>query len=308
MKKLLCMTIALLFITKVEAQKNKNGVIYDKHPALELVKEFNLAFVSGDNEKLKSLVTEDVKLWNSMSTDKSQEANGLKTIIGWSNYWSNQLKGFSIEPKGQAYPDAFKFKGDQLWVYTYEILKGVDKENGFMIETPFDRSFLLNKEGTKITWILESFNTAHIEKYWNSFKKRSNGKIWRDHPFIDSVRRLMNNFGLGEIDLAYAEHHPKAKIYDINMPIGEYHTLEQRREFEKGVFANFDLISVDESGYPDLLEYNGDGMEVLSWWTMTFKDKRSKENIKVYLHRSDTLNDEGKITRSVVYYNGQLLK
>tara|TARA_B110000008_G_scaffold114265_2_gene116984 strand:+ start:6031 stop:6957 length:927 start_codon:yes stop_codon:yes gene_type:complete len=308
MKKILCITISLLFISELEAQKNRNGVIYDKHPALELVKEFNTAFVSGDSEKIKGLVTEDVKLWNSMSTDKNQEASGLQTIIGWSNYWSSRLKEFSIEPKGQAYPDAFKFKGDQLWVYTYEILKGVDKENGFMIETPLDRSFLLNKEGTKIAWILESFNTAHIEKYWNSFKKRSNGKIWRDHPYIGSVRRLMNNFGLGEVDLAYAEYNPNARIYDINMPIGEYHTLEQRREWEKGVFANFDLVSVDESGYPDLLEYNGDGMDILSWWIMTFKDKRSKKNLKVYLHRSDTLNDEGKITRSVVYYNGQLLK
>ena len=307
MKKTIYIAIALLFICKVEAQKNKNGVIYDKHPALELVKEFNLAFIGGDNEKLESLVTEDFKLWNSMSTNKDQKAANLQGLIKRSAYWNGRLKGFTIESRGKAYPDAFEFKGNKLWVYTYEVLKGIDKDNGFKIETPINRSYLFNKKGNKISAILESFNEAHIEKYNNSFKKRTNGKIWRDHPFIGSVRRLMNNFGLGEVDLAYSEYTPTARIYDINIPYGEFQTLEQRREWEKEIFTNFDLISVNESGYPDLLEYNGDGMEVLSWWSMVFKDKRSKENVKVYLHRSDTLNDKGLITRSVIYYNGKLL-
>ena len=308
MKKIIYLVIALLFITKVEAQKNKNGVIYDKHPGLELVKEFNTAFINGDTEKIKTLVTEDFKLWNSMSTDKNQKGVGVQGLLGRANYWSNKLKGFSIEPRGKAYPDAFEFKGGQIWIYTYEVLKGIDKENGFKIETPIDRSYLLNKKGDKIAWLMESFNTSQLDKYNNSFSKRTNGKIWRDHPFSGSIRRLMHNFELGEIDTAYSEFDPNARIYDINMPFGEYQTLEERRKWEKGIFSNFDLISVDESGYPDLLEYNGDGMEVISWWIMTFQNKKSKEKLKLYLHRSDTLNDEGKITRTVLYYNGQLLK
>ena len=48
----------------------------------------------------------------------------------------------------------------------------------------------------------------------------------------------MNNFGIGEIDTAYEEHDPNARIYDINMKIGEFQTIEERREWEKGIFKN----------------------------------------------------------------------
>jgi len=307
MKKIFYLLFSLIFLLKVEAQKKKNGIIYNEHPYIAAAKEFNSAFINGNKEEITSLVAEDVKLWNSMSTNKKQKAVGLSGLLNRSAYWSNKLKAYSIKPKGKAYPDALEFKGNNTWVYTYEILKGIDKENGFKIETPIDRSFLFNKDG-KISWILESFNTAHLEKYNNSFKKRTNGTIWIDHPYIGSIRRLMNNFGIGEIDTAYKEHDPNARIYDINMKIGEFQTIDERREWEKGVFENFDLISIDESGYPDLLEYNGDGMTVLSWWIMTFKDKRNSKNIELYLHRSDTVNEEGKIINTILYYNGQLLK
>tara|TARA_Y100000768_G_scaffold220037_1_gene165891 strand:+ start:74 stop:997 length:924 start_codon:yes stop_codon:yes gene_type:complete len=307
MKKIFYLLFSLIFLLKVEAQKKKNGIIYNEHPYIAAAKEFNSAFINGNKEEITSLVAEDVKLWNSMSTNKKQKAVGLNGLLNRSAYWSNKLKAYSIKPKGKAYPDALEFKGNNTWVYTYEILKGIDKENGFKIETPIDRSFLFNKDG-KISWILESFNTAHLEKYNNSFKKRTNGTIWIDHPYIGSIRRLMNNFGIGEIDTAYKEHDPNARIYDINMKIGEFQTIDERREWEKGVFENFDLISIDESGYPDLLEYNGDGMTVLSWWIMTFKDKRNSKNIELYLHRSDTVNEEGKIINTILYYNGQLLK
>lgn len=307
MKKIFYVLFSLIFLLKVEAQKKKNGVIYNEHPYIEAAKEFNSAFINGNKEEITSLVAKDVKLWNSMSTNKKQKAVGLSGLLNRSAYWSNKLKAYSIKPKGKAYPDALEFKGENTWVYTYEILKGIDKENGFKIETPIDRSFLFNKDG-KISWILESFNTAHLEKYNNSFKKRTNGTIWIDHPYIGSVRRLMNNFGIGEIDTAYEEHDPNARIYDINMKIGEFQTIEERREWEKGIFKNFDLVSIDESGYPDLLEYNGDGMTVLSWWIMSFKDKRNSKVVELYLHRSDTLNEEGKIITTILYYNGQLLK
>jgi hypothetical protein len=307
MKKIFYLGYALIFFMKAEAQKKKNGVIYNEHPYLETVKEFNSAFIKGDKEKIKSLVAEDVKLWNSMSTNKRQKGIGLNGLLGRSSYWSNKLKNYSIEPKGKAYPDVLEFKGNNIWVYTYEVLKGIDKDNGFKIETPIDRSFLFNKEG-KISWILESFNSAHLEKYNNSFKKRTNGTIWIDHPYIGTVRRLMNNFGIGEIDAAYEELGPDARIYDINMAIGEFQTIEERREWEKGVFTNFNLLSIDESGYPDLLEYNGDGMTVLSWWIMKFQDKRNLKIVDLYLHRSDTVDEEGKIINTILYYNGQLLK
>ena len=49
------MVFSLLF-----AQKKKNGTIYIEHPYIEIVNEFNEAFVKGNLEKIKSLVSDDL--------------------------------------------------------------------------------------------------------------------------------------------------------------------------------------------------------------------------------------------------------
>ena len=60
------LTLAALTLCLVlSAQKKKNGTIYIEHPAMEAVEEFNTAFVAGDLEKIKSLVSDDFKWRNS---------------------------------------------------------------------------------------------------------------------------------------------------------------------------------------------------------------------------------------------------
>ena len=43
------------------------------------------------------------------------------------------------------------------------------------------------------------------------------------------------------------------------------------------LYKNFEIISVNEWGYPDLLEYNGDGYSLISWWVIILKNKKSKK-------------------------------
>lgn len=302
---LLLLLIAPLFTI---AQTKKNGTIYVEHPGIELVKEFDKAFTSGDVEKLKTLVTEDFRYYNGLSTNfYSNNGGNVNQLVNNVSYWNNQLDDFSIESRGSAYPDAFEFKGDVIWIYTYDILSGYDKENGFKIKTPYDRSILLNKEGNKIHRIIESFNQAHIEKYNNSFKTVENGKIYRDHPYIGVVRKIMAHFEQGNIDRMYDDYLPNARLFDINLPFGESMSIEEHKKTIQNLYDAFEVVSVNESGYPDLMQYNGDGISLISWWVIILKNKISKEEIKVYLHNDLTLNDEGKVMRSVDYYNGALL-
>ena len=56
MKKLL---ISFLLVPMVIlGQKNNNGKVYDKHPAIDIVDQFTQAWISGDTETLKSLTAE----------------------------------------------------------------------------------------------------------------------------------------------------------------------------------------------------------------------------------------------------------
>ena len=39
----------------------------------------------------------------------------------------------------------------------------------------------------------------------------------------------------------------------------------------------YEIIAIRESGYPDVLDYEGNGAVVISWWVFTFKNKKSGE-------------------------------
>ena len=53
---------ALVLCSLLSAQKKKNGTIYIEHPAMDVVEDFNMAFVNGDLEKIKSKVTR--RMWH----------------------------------------------------------------------------------------------------------------------------------------------------------------------------------------------------------------------------------------------------
>ena len=60
MKKIL-LILTVLFSFSVFSQKQTNGKIYIEHPAIDVVNQFNEAYISGDLDKLRELVTDDVK-------------------------------------------------------------------------------------------------------------------------------------------------------------------------------------------------------------------------------------------------------
>ena len=70
----------------------------------------------------------------------------------------------------------------------------------------------------------------------------------------------------------------------------------------------FDLVGIDEIGYPDYIEYDWrDSKSVLSWWMYKFVRKSDGKEIEVPVHHSIDFNDEGKISGSFSYWNQSLL-
>ena len=95
MKKLLFLAFCVPLL--VVAQKKKNGTIYIEHPAIDIVKDLDMAFITGDSEKIKSLVTEDFKFYNGLSTNfVNNKGAGTSVLIRNSKYWSDKLDDFKI--------------------------------------------------------------------------------------------------------------------------------------------------------------------------------------------------------------------
>jgi len=89
MKKLLF--ILILFPISLIAQKNNNGKVYDKHPALDIAEKFGQAWISGDTETLKSLVGEDFRMGSGMNTNPNYKAGDINDLIGQSNFMTNNF-------------------------------------------------------------------------------------------------------------------------------------------------------------------------------------------------------------------------
>ena len=196
MKKIL-LILTVLFSFSVFSQKQTNGKIYIEHPAIDVVNQFNEAYISGDLDKLRELVTDDVKVW----TLRNREANGLNWILGTSNYLSKNLINFEIKHYGAAYPDVFEYKQDDVVdVKTYELLTGYDKNTGLDLNMPRYGTYRMTAKGDRIQTLWINDDQILWQKNWDAYETTENGVIYKDHPLVTKVRLLYQSYKTGDVE------------------------------------------------------------------------------------------------------------
>ena len=307
MKKIIILTLLLIPISSF-TQKNNNGKVYDKHPAIDKVNKFTNAWISGDTETLKSLTGNDFKMGSSMNSNPNYKGGDINNLIGQSRWISNNFVNISLKDRGQAYSDAIEYKRSGLFVQTFQEFIAWDKNNGFKIKTPFNATFVFDKKGEKIVRFWWSDNQAVWQKWNLSRQTIKNGTIYKDHPYIGKVRQIWFNLAMGNIDQVWKDFSPNARIYDLNLMDKDYNNLTDHQNYVGEVFSKYDFISIDEVGYPDYIDYEGDGGTVLAWYNMIVKNKKTKKNITLKFHSQHDFNEEGIIVTEYLYYNGNLLK
>ena len=307
MKKIIILTLLLIPISSF-SQKNNNGKVYDKHPAIDKVNKFTSAWISGDTETLKSLTGNDFKMGSSMNSNPNYKGGDINNLVGQSRWMSNNFVNISLKDRGQAYSDAIEYKRSGLFVQTFQEFIAWDKNNGFKIKTPFNATFVFDKKGEKILRFWWSDNQAVWQKWNLSRQTIKNGTIYKDHPYIGKVRQIWFNLAMGNIDQVWKDFSPNARIYDLNLMDKDYNNLTDHQSYVGEVFSKYDFISIDEVGYPDYIDYEGDGGTVLAWYNMIVKNKKTKKNITLKFHSQHDFNEEGIIVTEYLYYNANLLK
>ena len=307
MKKIIILTLLLIPISSF-SQKNNNGKVYDKHPAIDKVNKFTSAWISGDTETLKSLTGNDFKMGSSMNSNPNYKGGDINNLVGQSRWMSNNFVNISLKDRGQAYSDAIEYKRSGLFVQTFQEFIAWDKNNGFKIKTPFNATFVFDKKGEKIIRFWWSDNQAVWQKWNLSRQTIKNGTIYKDHPYIGKVRQIWFNLAMGNIDEVWKDFSPNSRIYDLNLIDKDYNNLTDHQKYVGEVFSKYDLISIDEVGYPDYIDYEGDGGTVLAWYNMIVKNKKTKKNITLKFHSQHDFNEEGIIVTEYLYYNANLLK
>jgi len=294
--------IMMLFITASFSQKKANGKIYIEHPALEIAKQFDEAFVKGDLETIKSLVADDFG-WRNPSMRGRRGT--LQQLLNRSNYLSKNIVNFEISHRGTAYPDVFEYKEDNsVDVKTYTWLTGYDKNTGVELNMPRNTNFRMTPDGKKIAWISVMDDQLLWSKAYDAYETKKNGVIYKDHPYVTKVRLLIQAYQAMDFEKVRSMYNESTRFYDVmNSGIDEFKTLEEEFSSIDEYMNAFEIVDIRESGYPDVLDYEGDGAVVISWWVWTFKNKKSGNVARIKQHLHHSFNENGDIVREDYYFN-----
>jgi ketosteroid isomerase-like protein len=300
MKKLL-LVFTMIFSVAVFSQKESNGKLYIEHPAIEIVNQFNEAYTSGDLDKLKELVTENFQV----RTLKDRKSNDVNWILGTSNYLSKNIVDLEIKHYGGSYPDVLEYKQDGIVdVKTYEWLTGYDKNTGLDINMPRYATYRMNAKGDKVAGLWINDDETLWQKNWDAYETTENGVIYKDHPLVSKVRLLYQSYKTGDVEKIKANYTENTIFYDVmNSEIDEFKTLEEEFAQFDEYMEVFELVNIRESGFPDVLDYSGDGAVVISWADFTFKNKKSGNTKTISQHIQHWFNEEGEIVREDYYFN-----
>jgi len=300
MKKLL-LVFTMIFSMTVFSQKESNGKLYIEHPAIEIVNQFNEAYVSGDLDKLKELVTDNFQVL----TLRNRESNDINWILGTSNYLSKNIVDLEIKHYGGSYPDVLEYKQDGIVdVKTYEWLTGYDKNTGLDLNMPRYATYRMNEKGDKIAGVWINDDEILWQKNWDAYETNENGVIYKDHPLVSKVRLLYQSYKTGDVEKIKANYTENTIFYDVmNSGIDEFKTLEEEFAQFDQYMEVFELVNIRESGFPDVLDYSGDGAVVISWADFTFRNKKSGNTKTISQHIQHWFNEEGEIVREDYYFN-----
>ena len=301
--------LSFLFVFSLNAQKNKNGVVFDKHPGIDLVNSFNEAFVAADMDKLNTILHDDFKAYDGLSSNKDQEGTSKQNFMGQSNWWNTNISYLKISNNDPAYPDAVEYKkGDQLWVQTWEKIYGVNNQTGVKFDMPIHRLYRLTKDGKKIISLVDYTDRRNYQRMWDAWPGNDlkNGTIYKNHENINSVRILQYAYANGDVEKAMSYFHENASFNDINE--SSIMNQEQILERDGKIFAGWNLDSLDEVGYPDYLEYDWrESKVVMSWWNFRMTRKSDGKEVTLPVHFSDRFDNDGKIVWRTSYWNKSLL-
>lgn len=297
----------ILCITMAYGQSKKNGTIYIEHPALETVNSMIDAFVAGDKDKVASYLHEDFMAYSGNNPNKDAKGRSKEQFLNGVDFWKNNVSYLSIEPSEGAYPDALEYKDGEVWVQTWNHLKGVHNKTGVKMDVPIHRLYRF-KDG-KIDRLISYHNQSVYDQIGENSSDRKNGIIYKHHEHINTVRKAVAAYEHKDFDKAYSYYDENARFRNLETPRGESKSLAEMRKNDEAMLEQYEINSIDVVGYPDYLEYDqGDQKVVQSWWNVRLTRKSDDKKIVVPMMQIHYFNDEGKIVNEYSYYSSKWLE
>ena len=305
--------IALLLVVSsisVFGQKKKNGTVYIDHPAIDIIYQMYDAVNTNNLEALDNLLSDDFKgVWGD-EMNKDREPSTKKQFIDNIESWNTKNRYHSLKTANNAYPDAIKYNDenfkDVTLVYCWEAISGVGGMTGVKFSQRRHTQYAVNSDN-KISFSRTYMNQMPFVESWRSRSNLSDGKIYSNHPNINTVRKAMHALQYGNMDHFFEAFDENAKFDGLfsdwdadDLSIDEFKNMQT--EF----LNNYSIESVDNRGIK-YYEFDSQKGLVQSWWRISLVRKSDNKAIVLPVMVNHRFNDEGKIVKSFEAWNGDKL-
>jgi len=277
----------------------KSGTSYSEHPAYDVITETYRIFESGTEAELRALFAEDAKIWGPGDKEADTVDEEVKNMLWWQENFSD-IK-FTVM-KG-ATPDIIKYKDDKkgVWTMDWMVFSAVNKTSGLPVKVNIHSNNYVTNEG-KITMAVKYFDSESAgEQVQASLGMHRNGRVYDEHPIINKLNEMVAHFEAGEISELATYFADDVAFYRLG--VKGYLNLEERTATWNEEVKRSSVRKLEQSGYPDAIYYSKDEGQwvVLSWWWVNNTDAETGEETREYLHMSHNFNNDGKVTREVLY-------
>jgi len=298
MKNFAVLLILTLAFSTTFAQK-KNGTVYNEHPDIEKTRQLWKAFANGDVETYRSFYADSIGLMRNGQYQKIANGNFGNNVT----WWKNNIENLSIKDDTPAYPDAIEYADGGIWVQDWLLVTGTHKASGINLDLRIHNLYSFNKEG-KIAMLIQYFDNSVFEEISNSNLEKENGKVFINHPYIVTVRKLVNAYAAEDMETLLGFYADNARFGSIEYQWDNSIDLETRKEGIKETFDKIKDIHFKQNGYPDCIYYaKNNRYEVYSWWEYSFTYVESGKKVVMPLMLSHSFNDDGKIVAEQAYYS-----
>lgn len=145
-------------------------------------------------------------------------------------------------------------------------------------------------------------------------KMVKNGTIYKEHPYIDIIKKLAGLYEKGDASAMTAYYADTVHLYGMtryspDTGLMEKHLLPKSKalmEAKAGwqqIIDAWENIKMTPLSPPDGLKYDSAPFTVQSWWLLTLTNKKTHKTAATEMVLFDMFNKDGKIAVQLEYYD-----
>lgn len=296
--KIKLLMLAFMVSMTVNAQKKKNGNIYNEHPAIDVVENLYTAMNSNDSESLNKIISDNFRGVSGEQMNKDAEPQTKAQFIQQVNNSHSISKYFNVKRTSSGYPDAVEYKDENFagvtWVYAWEYFTAVGGTTGIDYSHPRHVQYVVDKNN-QIAFARSYVNQAPYTETQKSQRELEDGEVYSHHPNINTVRRFIKAFQYNDDENLFNDFDENVNVNGLfndwgNDPLN----LEDLKNGFKNFKNSYNVNSLDNV-WIKFFEIDSGADFVQSWWRMSVTRKSDGKEIIFPVMFNHNFNEDGKI-------------